>query len=1044
MESDAVTRYRSRILREMNANSENPFNSPPSSTGRASPTLSSVFSDPDGESTRLLNQDIARVTAPKKLPINWEAAHRKWPEFYAQPKKNIAILDDQTDTKPLNDILRSKNERKTAQIIPKYIDDTTEDAWNGSKRTRSEMQPRVDNEPDLLQTISRAPVRKLSNYGLTKSAVHNPSPLSRVHVQSPPRERASERERQASIEKALEILRKASSTPGDLNRRASAHDQSSPILSSAKSSLTAVPPSPPPLMSSPVHETPNGRSFFMPDISHLDDFVTGTLRFNGAMKDGVPILVKHGQVHDQKERPFGVTHAEIDGIRIPEDEEKIFISMDMIREEIVSLQEHHDKIQDYAGSLQHEVERLEAQLRSSRKGINGEPNIFGVSEQVLTQKKALEAEVASLQKRLDQATHRISTSDIENDTLAQERDRVISRLQEACEDINKLTRKLSVKEKELETTHKQLNSTGQVRHDNDTLRRDVAALKQGRSTLQRDNASLRAEIDELRRAQQTFLNEAQSLRSDGNGLRQDHQSLVNENRSLRANNKALMDENEDLRENLDGISNELDETREKIETLQQQVQVMRQEKMTLREDNDSLVRHNDKYFNENKTLRRENSGFERSIHDLHEKNIKLRDELEGVKKQFDRYRPSGKNDFPTRHDEETEENMTSAFFVPDITLNENDTGPADATESKDMPDLPELTTHTDDLMTGSNEAQKREAASHSDRADARHRAKSSVKSSPSKNTGTAQKVAFDLPDKATGKPLQGSKSTVANQGSKRRSRLSLDPFGDDDTTGMLSVDNTTQDLAVSLNLTATDHKGKETKQPRSLNTERPAPKVVHIDSKSHSFKKTAMATEAGVRTVRVVDRDVCPTLSTNARRILDDLCGHNCQNCTVCSRITSHSGVISSADLAAGKKRVSIPRPVPVSERGVSGGDHTVRPAHSPGYALALVIKGLEDESQHLQLELTRLQARYNRSDKSMGRQDRQDLAEAIRVLLKRVESKSDQIYSLYDVLEGQKAVGQEMTEEEVEMTVLNITGMTVRDATNLSDQMTWEGMVEA
>lgn len=635
---------------------------------------------------------------------------------------------------------------------------------------------------------------------------------------------------------------------------------------------------------------------------------------------------------------------------------------------------------------------------------------------------------------MDQATHRISTSDIENDTLAQERDRVISRLQEACEDINKLTRKLSVKEKELETTHKQLNSTGQMRHDNDTLRRDVAALKQGRSTLQRDNASLRAEIDELRRAQQTFLNEAQSLRSDGNGLRQDHQSLVNENRSLRGNNKALMDENEDLQQNLDILQHDLDVAHKEIETLQQQVQAMRQEKMTLREDNDSLVRHNDKYFNENKALRRENSGFERSIHDLHEKNHKLRDELEGVKKQFDRYRPSGKNDFP----EETEENMTSAFFVPDITLNKNDTGPADATESKDMPDLPELTTHTDDLMTGSNEAQK------SDKADARHRAKSSVKSSPSKNTGTAQKVAFDLPDKTTGKPLQGSKSTVANQGSKRRSRLSMDPFGDDDTTGMLSVDNISQDLAVSLNLNATDHKGKETKQPRSLNTEKPAPKVVHIDSKSQSFKKTAMATEAGVRTVRVVDRDVCPTLSTNARRILDDLCAHNCQNCTVCSRITSHSGVISSADLAAGKKRVSIPRPVPVSERGVSGGDHTVRPAHSPGYALALVIKGLEDESQHLQLELTRLQARYNRSDKSMGRQDRQDLAEAIRVLLKRVESKSDQIYSLYDVLEGQKAVGQEMTEEEVEMTVLNITGMTVRDATNLSDQMTWEGMVEA
>ncbi|RFU81633.1 rho coiled-coil associated kinase alpha [Trichoderma arundinaceum] len=1016
----------------------------------ASPTLSSVFSDPDGESTRRLNEDIARVTAPRKLPINWEAAHRKWPEFYAQPKKNRPIFDDQTDTKPLNGI-----SSKSAHTIPKYLDDTTEDAWNGSKRTRSEMQPRVDNEPDLPQIVSRPAIRNLSTYGLTKSAPHNPSPLSKIHNQSPPRDQAAEKERQVSIDEALEKLRKASSHPGDENRRVSAHDQSSPNMSSAKSSLTAVPPSPPPLMSSPGHDASNGRSFFMPDISHLDEFVTGTLRFSGSTKNGVPILVKHGQVHDQKERPFGVRYAEVDGVEIPEDEEKIFVSMDMIREEIVSLQEHHDKIQDYAGSLQHEVERLESQLRS-RKSVDGGLNVFNANEQVLTQKKALEAEVASLQKRLDQATHRISTSDIENDTLAQERDRVISRLQEACEDINKLTRKLSVKEKELETTHKQLGSSEQIRQDNDTLRRDVAALKQGRDGLEHDNASLRAELEALRREQQRFREEAESLRPNSNGGRHDHQSLISENRSLRTNNRTLMEENEDLRENLDGVQHELDAAREEIETLQREIQSLKREKVSLREDNDSLVRHNEKYFSENKILRRENSGFERSIHDLHERNLKLKEELEALKRQFDRYRPSGKSDFSTRREGETEENMTSAFFVPDITIKTNDTGPVDATETKDMPDLPELTSHTDDL-TGGNETgrqesqttQKRDATSQSDKADARHRSKSSVKSSPSKNSGTAQKVAFALPDKAAEKPLQGSKSTVANQGSKRRSvsRLfvpELDPFGDEDTTGMLSVDNITQDLAISLNLNTTDHKDGAAKQARSQNVGKPAPKIVHIDSKSQASKKTMLVNDAAVRAVRISDKDICPSLSNNARRILDDLCAHNCQNCTVCTRITSHSGIISSTDLAVGKKRVSIPRPVPVSDRGVAGGDHTVRPAHSPGYALAVVIKGLEDESQHLQLELTRLQARYNRSDKSMGRRERLALAEAIRLLLKRVEAKSDQIYSLYDVLEGQKAAGQEMTEEEVEMTVLNITGMTVRDVTNMSDQGTWEGIVEA
>ncbi|KAL7821935.1 hypothetical protein V8C26DRAFT_326729 [Trichoderma gracile] len=1032
MESDAVTRYRSRILREMKANRENPFNSPPSSTGRASPTLSSVFSDPEGESTRRLQEDIARVAAPRKLPINWDAARRKWPEFYAQPKQTRPVFDDHTDTTPLAEIPHPNIDRKPAPPVTKYIDDTTEDAWNGSKRTRAEMQPRVENDPDLSQIISRPPVaRGLSTYGFNYAAPHNPSPLSKIHNQSPPREEAAEKQRHMSLEEALDKIRRAASNPREDDRRVSSHNQSSPNMSSAKSSLTAVPPSPSPVLASPEHDTPNARSLLMPDISHLDDFLTGTLKFNGQVKDGVPVLVKHGQVHDQKVKPFGVRYREVDGIKLPEDEEKIFVSIDMIRDEILSLREQHEKLQEYSATLENEVQR-----HRSRKSTDGGLNGFNANEQLLAKKNELEAEVASLQKRLDQAARRISTGHQENDTLTQERDRVISRLQEACEDISKLTRKLNSTEKQLENTHKQLGSTEQIRQDNDSLRRDVTALKQ-------DNDALREEVETLRRELQHYRQEAQSLRTDGKGLRQDQQTLASENRTLRTNNKTLMDENEDLQENMDGIQHELDAAREENEALRRELQLLKQKQATLREDNANLVRQNEKYFSENKILRRENAGFEHSVHDLHDRNLKLKEEIEALKRQLDHYRPSGKGEL-TRQDAETEENMTSAFFVPDITVRSND----DATDTKDMHDLPETTGARESGSRESRTTQKRETAG--EKADGRHRSRSSVRSSPSKNGGTAQKVAFALPDKAAEKSTQGSKSTVANQGSKRRSRLSipeLDPYGDEDTTGMLSMDNISQDLAISLNLNTMDHKdgtmGKETKQARSSSGARSAPKVVHIESKSQPPKRTVLAAETAVRTVRIGERDVCPALSNNARRILDDLCGHNCQNCTVCSRITAHSGVISSTDVAAGKKRVSIPRPVPVSDRGVSGGDHTVRPAHSPGYALALVIKGLEDESQHIQLELTRLQARYNKSDKSMGRRERQALSEAIHQLLKRVEAKNDQIYSLYDVLEGQKAAGQEMTDEQVEMTVLNITGMTVRDATSVSD-VTWEGLAEA
>ncbi|KAK1993705.1 hypothetical protein LX36DRAFT_547146, partial [Colletotrichum falcatum] len=159
MEADSAhNRYRSRILREMNANRENPFNSPPSSTGShgtVSPTMSSVFSEPDGESTRRLNEDIARIVGPSagKLHVSLEAAHRKWPEFYGKPKAAVEAKQNKPAPRQSGS-LRHKDAVSHKAIVQKYlsnmVDDSTEMTWQGSKRTRAEMQPRVeDNESDM-------------------------------------------------------------------------------------------------------------------------------------------------------------------------------------------------------------------------------------------------------------------------------------------------------------------------------------------------------------------------------------------------------------------------------------------------------------------------------------------------------------------------------------------------------------------------------------------------------------------------------------------------------------------------------------------------------------------------------------------------------------------------------------------------------------------------------------------------------------------------------------------------------------------------------
>lgn len=1011
MEADTAQRYRSRILREMSANRANPFNSPPSSTGShgtVSPTVSSIFSGPDGESTRRLHEDIARVTASRKLPVNWDAAHRKWPDFFSKPKTRDAPLavGDIDDLDKLALDARSSRCRENKQPVEsvQFVDDSTQEIWPGAAKTRAEMQPRVDNESDLSDTISKPPAPSLAQRTSAKITRTQSSLAENIRITTSS-DHASQR--RPSISKALDRLRRASSSPpseGEHRRQ-----PGSPPLSSAKSSMTAVPPSPNSSNSfadAQGNSTSHAPSFFMPDVSHLGDFVTGTLKFSGSMKNGVPIFVKNGRVHDRRERPAAGAHAEVDGIQVPEVEDKIFVSMDMIRGEIMSLQEHHDKVQEYAENLQHHVDRLEAQLKS-KKGFCNHASFHEPSEKLHARNHGktipdcrvafrstakhcaeLDMQVTTLQSQLEKTQRKVSDSEMENISLAHERDRAVNRLQSACEDISKLTRKLNVKENELESSHKQV--ADQMRHDNHTLRQDLMSIKQGRDALERENASLRAE-----------------------------------NEMLRKQAKKLREEIKVLRDNLDAA-------REELETQQQQTERGHQ---ALLADHEDDVQQLIKYESEWMKQCEEKSKLERTVR-------KLEKDIDYLKQQLDHCRPLPKDDFSARLDEETEENMTSAFFVPDITINTNESGPADPTETREMPALAELTSKSHKTTTCRNDTRQET------REVTRREVTQASKSKNSKNAVAkhavqqGQKVAFSMPEKET-----PSKKPVANKGSKRRNLIkgasehAVDFFQDmDDTTGPQSVENTTQDRAtVSLNLSTKNHTHHQSR-PRDTTSQTTKVQRAQQDS-TRTTQKLVLETDAGTQSSKqAVDTgSACPALSIDARRILDGLCEHKCRNCIVCSRITSHRGVVTSAEVAVGKKRVTVSRPVPVTDRETSDENATVRPSQSPGHALALVIKGLEDEGQHLQLELSHLQARYNSSDKSLGRGERLSLAEGIRTLLKRLEVKNDQIYSLFDVLEGQKAAGQAMSEEEVEMTVLNITGMTVRDVTSGSEQFTWE-----
>jgi 1-deoxy-D-xylulose 5-phosphate reductoisomerase len=94
-----------------------------------------------------------------------------------------------------------------------------------------------------------------------------------------------------------------------------------------------------------------------------------------------------------------------------------------------------------------------------------------------------------------------------------------------------------------------------------------------------------------------------------------------------------------------------------------------------------------------------------------------------------------------------------------------------------------------------------------------------------------------------------------------------------------------------------------------------------------------------------------------------------------------------------------------------------------PGDALAIVIKELQDEIVHIEVQIQEQNQYYFGLDKAIGQRERRRALMTVQKLQREYESKSAQVYKLHDVLEGQKQAGQLMTQEELDVTIASICG---------------------
>ncbi|CAK7224267.1 hypothetical protein SBRCBS47491_005491 [Sporothrix bragantina] len=138
------------------------------------------------------------------------------------------------------------------------------------------------------------------------------------------------------------------------------------------------------------------------------------------------------------------------------------------------------------------------------------------------------------------------------------------------------------------------------------------------------------------------------------------------------------------------------------------------------------------------------------------------------------------------------------------------------------------------------------------------------------------------------------------------------------------------------------------------------------------------------------------------------VCKHNRVNCVVCCQ---QAGPLGENE----KVTVAVPRPLHASK--------SVLPDASmdPGSALAYVMKLLDDERRHLWMQILAMRRSGETEEARNDQQRPRRVLREAEALWNAYVLKVEQLNRLDDVLEGQRAAGQDMTREEIDVTITRI-----------------------
>lgn len=734
------------------------------------------------------------------------------------------------------------------------------------------------------------------------------------------------------------------------------------------------------------------QSFLVPDMPDISKLVSGSLVNGGQVRATRSKINSRLTSHGPLPNTDGGSDSDV--IPVPEDEKAIYLSLEILQDKVTTLEKEKIEFQRTIDDLQAKNERSEQERNRRSDSALGDSG----SE---TDSRRLAADVARLEGVITTLSNRLESADLHNvdqgqllRTCVSERDQALQELSKSRDSENNLRAKYRELANENAKLHDQLGrilSKNQLAdfalhaNDQDLRSENFALHKKLEKLIADDDKSARQWNEKLQQCQQAIV-ELQN-RNDETTRRLQQKESLSERETLRKENSVIISKLERL---LAGADESMRNWEQKERSYKEKLQRRDRAFLEMQRLTKELKIQN----NSTRTTVTRGSGKS----------------LGGMSKQkYDQqqYAHEGQR-VQTSHTEnseggldETEEPQlnTSHTIYKDLNVhpaadNTNVSNFSSILGHGEMQSMRQLLTdlkkqNEEQRVDGSNEPRQDDTVR-------------SFQSSRSMHTMLLQSV----PQKVSTRPhsLKGGITGILK------------------TNGIQDKGEPTE---IKFSVKDSGHEQAAERSHRRRNSDN----SVHLrDSPKWTGGAEEMTSAFIIPDVTLhgpFERSGQTILSDSAKCVLSKLARHDNRNCTLCTRVASFETKDTNRVKVEAKQKVHIEKPVPVSERmpeTAPGRDEpTLRPKTAPGLALATVLKELQDELAHLKMQLAPYQAVYNKHDPSLSKRKRKYIKARMEELLKVIDLKADQIYALYDVLEGQKQSGQILTEEEVEITLYSI-----------------------